>query len=199
MHRSIDIQNIFVQHGGVVRTSEIRKYGLHNRILSKLVEQGKVVRIKPGYYQWIENTEAPEAAVIAKLFPDAVVCLESALYYHGYTDRIPASWHLAVDKDSTKSRFNIQYPPVQPYYFEGKYLDIGVEIATIQGVELRVYDRDRTICDVVRYANKMDREVINKAIQAYVKDPKKNVTRLIEYAKRLRALQKIKVWVGVWL
>ena len=42
----------------------------------------------------------------------------------------------------------------------------------------------------------MDREIINKAIQAYVKDPKKNVTRLIEYAKRLRALQKIKVWVG---
>ena len=199
MHRGIDIQNIFIQHGGVVRTSEIQEYGLHNRILSKLVEQGKVIRIKPGYYQWIENTEAAEAAVIAKLFPDAVVCLESALYYHGYTDRTPASWHLAVDKDSTKSRFNIQYPPVQPYYSEGKYLDIGVETTAIQGVELRVYDRERTICDVVRYANKMDREVINKAIQAYIKDPKKNIARLIEYAKQLRALQKIKVWVGVWL
>lgn len=199
MKRYNDIHDVFIQHGGIVKTSEILRQGFHNRYLVKLMEQGKVVRLKPGYYQWIEENDIEEAAIIAKLFPDAVVCLDSALYYHSYTDRTPVSWHLAVDKDSSKSRFNIKFPPIQPYFTEGKYLGIGIETVYIQGIEIKVSDRERTICDVLRYANKMDREIVNKAIQAYIKDPKQNITRLMEYAKKLRVLQKVKNWVGVWL
>lgn len=194
-----DVRDVFIQHGGIVRTSEIQEQGFHNRCLSVLVEQGKIVKLKRGYYQWVEDGTFEEAAIVAKLFPDAVVCLDSALYYHGYTERTPTSWHLAVDKDSAKGRFNISYPPVQPYFIEGRYLTIGVETGGFQGVEMKVYDRERTICDVLRYASKMDREMVNKAIQMYIKDQKQNISRLMEYAKRLRVLQKVKIWVGVWL
>lgn len=65
--------------------------------------------------------------------------------------------------------------------------------------DVRIYDRDRTICDVLRNMNKMDREIFNKAIQGYVKDPKKNVPNLMEYAKVLRVQKKVKELIGVWL
>lgn len=58
--------------------------------------------------------------------------------------------------------------------------------------KVRIYDRDRTICDVLRNINKMDKEIFNKAIQGYVKDPKKNIPNLIQYAKVLRVQKRVK-------
>ena len=63
----------------------------------------------------------------------------------------------------------------------------------------RIYDRERCICDAVRYSNKMDREILNQAIHAYVQDKHKNITKLLDYAKKLKAYKKIQTWVGVWL
>lgn len=65
--------------------------------------------------------------------------------------------------------------------------------------DVRIYDRDRTICDVLRNMNKMDKEIFNKAIQGYVNDPQKNVPNLIEYAKTMRVWNKVKNLIGVWL
>lgn len=194
-----DIHKIFIQSDGIVRTSEIQKQGFHNRRLSELMQQGKVVKLKNGYYQWIEDSDYEEAAIITRLFPDAIMYLDSALYFHGYTDRTPTKWHIAVDKDTGKSRFKISYPPVQVYFIEGKYLPIGATIGKMQDVDIKVYDKERTICDVLRYVNKMDREVVNKAIHAYIKDPGKNISLLMEYEKKLRVLNKVKIWIGVWL
>ncbi|MDI6638551.1 MAG: hypothetical protein QME82_06555 [Bacillota bacterium] len=62
-----------------------------------------------------------------------------------------------------------------------------------------MYDRERTICDVIRHAAKLDVETVNKAIQAYVRDGRKNITRLMEYARRFRIQRKVHDLVGVWL
>ncbi len=66
-------------------------------------------------------------------------------------------------------------------------------------MDVRIYDRDRTICDVLRNMNKMDKEIFNKAIQGYVKDLKKNIPNLMEYAKVLRMQKRVKELIGVWL
>lgn len=65
--------------------------------------------------------------------------------------------------------------------------------------KVRIYDRDRTICDVLRNRNKMDKEIFNKAIQGYVKDLKKNIPNLMEYAKALKVKKKVNDLIGVWL
>ena len=64
---------------------------------------------------------------------------------------------------------------------------------------IRIYDKERTICDTLRYANKLDREVFNIAIQRFVKDKEKKILKLMEYAKILRVTKKIKNYLGVWL
>lgn len=192
-------KRIFDDHNGIMKSKEIVENKIYNRFMKKLMNEGYVEKIKYGYYQWQDERAYSEAAVIARLFPDAVICLESALQYYGYTDRTPAAWCLAVDKHSTKSRFNIDYPRVKPHYIPAEQMSFGVKVVDIEGTELKIFNRERVICDCLRQENKMDVEVFNKAIQAYIKDPEKNVPRLMEYAKILRTENKVRKTIGVWL
>lgn len=78
-------------------------------------------------------------------------------------------------------------------------ITLGEATGEIDYIKIRIYDRDRTICDILRNMNRMDKEVFNKAIQSYVKDPQKNIPNLMEYAKVLRVQKKVKDLIGVWL
>ena len=198
----MDIQTakqIFDAHNGIMKSKEIIENKIYNRFLKKLIDEGYVEKIKFGYYQWQDERAFSEATVIARFFPDAVICMESALQYYGYTDRTPSAWCLAVDKHSTKSRFSIDYPSVKPHYIPEEQMTLGAELVNIEDTELKIFNRERVICDCLRQENKMDVEVFNKAIQAYIKDPKKNVPRLMEYAKILRTENKVRKMIGVWL
>ncbi|MFQ9702315.1 MAG: type IV toxin-antitoxin system AbiEi family antitoxin domain-containing protein [Enterocloster clostridioformis] len=125
--------------------------------------------------------------------------METALFHYGYSDRSPAEWNITIDKNVSRNRTNIDYPFVKAYRVEPSLVTLGETKGQIDFVDVRIYDRDRTICDVLRNMNKMDREIFNKAIQGYVKDPKKNVPNLMEYAKVLRVQKKVKELIGVWL
>ncbi|MDD3414690.1 MAG: hypothetical protein PHY47_11910 [Lachnospiraceae bacterium] len=198
----MDIQTakqIFDAHNGIMKSKEIIENKIYNRFLKILIDEGYVDKIKFGYYQWQDERAYSEATVITRLFPDAVICMESALQYYGYTDRTPSAWCLAVDKHSTKSRFNIDYPSVKPHYIPEEQMNLGVVVVKIEDTELKIFNRERVICDCLRQENKMDVEVFNKAIQAYIKDPKKNVPRLMEYSKILRTENKVRRMIGVWL
>jgi predicted transcriptional regulator of viral defense system len=187
-----------IKHGGIMKTSELKAVGLNSRQILRLVEENTISKIKTGFYE-IAGMSIPDEVLIAKLFPTAVVYLESALMYYGYTDRIPAAWQIAVDKNISKPQLKISYPPIMPFFLDNKYIETGLDLFEVNGVKIRIYDKERTICDVLRYANKLDREVFNSAIQRYVKDKDRNIKRLMEYAKKMRVTQKVKTYVGVWL
>lgn len=188
----------FKNRGGVLKTSELNALGLSSRQIKKLVDSGDITRIKRGYYELSDNIY-PEEAVIARLFPDAVIFLESALMHYGYTDRIPLAWQIAVDRDSEKSQYKIDYPLIEVFYIEPKLLEIGLDIIQVEEVEIKIFNRDRTICDVLRYENKLEREVFTNAIKRYIKDPKKNVRNLFEYAEKFNIKNKVQIYIGVWL
>lgn len=194
-----EIMNIFKQHGYVMRTAELRASKIYYDDIQKLLADGVIEKIKQGYYHLIDEYNDSEANIINRLFPDAVLCMNTALFYYGYSDRTPSEWHLAVDKDISRYRVKIDYPFVKTYFLESSLLNLGVTEGRIDLNIVRIYDRDRTICDCLRYMGKMDKEIFNKAIQGYVKDPKKNVPNLIQYAKPLRVQKKIKDLIGVWL
>lgn len=140
----------FEKHGGILKTSELNELGLSSRQIKKLLQEGEISKIKYGYYELADEVNSEEA-MIARLFPKAVIFLESALLHYNYTDRIPTAWQIAVDRDSEKSQYNIDYPLVEPFYQESKYLSIGVTTFEVNGVEVRIFDRDRTMCDIMRY------------------------------------------------
>lgn len=198
MKRKDIIHKTFKKNGGILRTSELNNLGVSSRQINKLLEDGNITRIKRGYYELSDRTY-PEEAVIARLFPKAVIFLESALMTYGYTDRIPAAWQIAVDRNSEKKQYKIDYPEIEVFYHESKLLEIGIDITLVENVGVKIYNRDRTICDVLRYENKLEREVFSNAIQRYVKDPKINVKKLLEYAEIFNIKNKVQTYVGVWL
>ncbi len=188
----------FNKLGGVLKTSELKEIGFSNYKIKKLLEDNVITKIKHGYYELSDNTY-PEETVIARLFPQAVIFLESALMHYGYTDRIPSVWQIAVDRDSEKSKYKIDYPLIEPFYLEHKLLEIGIDEINVEGVIVKIFDRDRTICDVLRYENKLEREVFSTAIQRYVKDQKKNVRKLFEYSEIFNIKNKVQTYNGMWL
>ena len=189
----------FDQYGGIMRTKELQKENIFYRRLQQLIDEGYVEKVRYGYYQWIDEEDFSEVGTVIRLFPDAILCMDTALRYYKYSDRTPAQWHLTVSKDSGKSRFNIDYPFIKPYYVEPKILEIGLSNGNMDGHEVRIYDKDRVICDCLRYRNKMDKEIFNRAIQSYIADPEKSIPKLLEYAETLRVKKVAKDLIGVWL
>jgi predicted transcriptional regulator of viral defense system len=193
-----ELKNEFEKHGGIMRTAELKAIGLNSRQILRLLQDSILSKIKAGIYE-IAGDSATDEIMIVKIFPTAVIYLESALLIYGYTDRIPSTWQIAVDKNISKPQFKISYPPVTPFYLDSRYIDIGIGEFEVNSVKIRIYDKERTICDVLRYSNKLDREVFNNAIQRYVRDKDRNIKRLMEYAKKLRVTQKVKTYIGVWI
>ncbi len=193
------IEEQMKKHGGVMKTKQLyEECGLSYQELDVLYKEEYLARVKNGYYR-IKNEEKKEEEYITALFSDGVLCMESALYYHGYISKKPFSWSIAIDKNTSKSRFLLDYPVVVPYYTEPRVLEIGVEEIEIEGRKMKIYDRDRLICDVLKYEHKIEREVFKEGILSYIKDDKKDIHKLLEYAKERKVATKVQNVIGVWL
>lgn len=144
-----------------MRTCNLSDEKIYYKDIQSLIESGYIEKVRYGYYQWIDSENFSEAVTITRLFPDGILCMYTALRYHGYSDRTPGEWHIAVSKDSNKSRFKINYPFVKPYYIEPAILHIGLTQGIIDGNLIRIYNKERIICDCLRCRNKMDKEIFN--------------------------------------
>ena len=78
-------------------------------------------------------------------------------------------------------------------------MEIGVSEGEVDGIKLRIYDRERVICDCLRHVNTMDGEVFNTVIQRYVQDKKKNAANLMVYASKLGVEKKVRGIIAIWL
>ena len=194
-----DLKKIFTRYDFIMTTAQLKSKSIYYRDIQQMLDEGLIERVKWGYYHWIEDQGKSEVLIINSLFPDAVLCMETALFYYGYSDRNPAQWNIAIDKNTSRQRTKIDYPFVKAYRLEPALLTVGEAEGEIDSIKVRIYDRDRTICDVLRNMNKMDKEIFNKAIQGYVNDPKKNIPNLMRYAQDLRVQKRVKDLIGVWL
>ena len=194
-----ELQDLFASHGGILKTSELLQCGCYYRKIQELINDGEIEQVRRGYYQRIDDNSYSEVAVIVRLFPDAVLCMESALDYYGYTERTPSSWNLAVLDSSSRRRFNISWPIVKPHFISESKFPVGIVEAESEGTKMRIYDRERTICDCLTHRNKMNAEVFNNAIRGYLKDPRRKESRLGMYAAALRVQRKVREVLGIWL
>ena len=193
------LRNIFSDYQYIMTTAELQAEKLYYADIQLMLKEGLIEKIKRGYYHWVEDMIGSEVLIINRLFPDAVLCMETALLYYRYSDRSPAEWNLALSKNVSKERTKMDYPFIKVYRMEPSLLPLGETTGEIDFIKVRIYDRDRTICDVLRNMNKMDKEVFNKAIQGYVNDTKKNIPNLMRYAKELRVQKRVRELIGVWL
>lgn len=185
-------------HGGVVKKSQLNGLGIDYRRILDFVEKGDLVRIKNGYYT-VRMSDFSEEELIARLFPDCVLNLDTALYAYGYLERKPYGYKLSVDKNTSKSRFNLDFPPVIPLYAEPETLELGVSEIDYGGAKMKIFEKERLVCECLKYEDKMERELFKEGLLSYLREPKKDVAKLMRYARERRVVKKVQSMIGVWL
>ena len=185
------------ENGGIARNVDFQKNGLNNSQITYLSNRGYLDRVRRGYYQLSSYEDSSEETIISRLFPDGIICLDSALFHYGYSDRTPLEWTIAFPRTVTRTRLGVNFPRIKPYFISEETFLLGKTEQTINDVKLAMYDRERTICDCFKYQNKIDSELFNKAILAYTKDKKKNVGNLSTYAKQMRVYKRVVEIMGV--
>lgn len=199
------IRPLMEENRGILKTTQLYELDLDYRKIQRLVELGLLIRVKNGYYSLGEEPQEEgevqkrEEQMIAGLYPDGVLTLESALYYYHYLQEKPYCWHIAIDKNTSKSRFKLEYPLVEPHYTDKESLYLGAAPVSFGGGSLKIYDRERLICDCMKFEDKLDRQVLQDALKCYLREPRKDIQKLMEYARARRVVQKVQTRIGAWL
>ena len=184
-------KQVIIEKGGIAKTSDFVAAGIPAVDVVNLCNTGYLERIRHGYYQLADGNTSSEEQLIATLIPKAIICVESALFHYGYSDFAPRKWSIAVPRSMSRTKLDIDALTLQTYYVQSEIYELGKTTADFNGVMLPVYDRERTICDCFKYRSRLDNEIFNKALNAYVNDSKKNLRNLSGYAKKLRVHKKV--------
>ncbi len=113
--------------------------------------------------------------------PAGVVCLISALAFHNLTTQIPHKVYMALPTDVKKPR--IDYPPIEVIWLSEKTYSSGMEEHTIEGVKVRIYNREKTVADCFRFRNKIGQDIALEALKDYLRRPDRNIEHLLNYAR----------------
>lgn len=191
MNKKTLSKQVIIEKGGIAKTSDFVAAGMPAVDVVNLCNTGYLERIRHGYYQLADWDTSSEEQLIATLIPKAIICVESALFHYGYSDFAPRKWSIAVPRSMSRTKLDIDALTLQTYYVQSEIYELGKTTADFNGIILPVYDRERTICDCFKYRSRLDNEIFNKALNAYVNDSKKDLRSLSEYAKKLRVYKKV--------
>ena len=184
-------KQVIIEKGGIAKTSDFVAAGIPAVDVVNLCNTGYLERIRHGYYQLADGDTSSEEQLLATLIPKAIICVESALFHYGYSDFAPRKWSIAVPRSMSRTKLDIDALALQTYYVQPEIYELGKTTADFNGIILPIYDRERTICDCFKYRSRLDNEIFNKALNAYVNDPQKDLKTLSGYAKKLRVHKKV--------
>lgn len=185
------VKEVIILKGGIAKSADFVASGIRAVDVVKLCNAGFLARVRHGYYELADKSSVSEEQLLSTLIPKGVVCVESALFHYGYSDFAPRKWSIAIPRSMSRTKLNVDVLALKPYYIQAELYELGKTTDEFGGVTLPVYDRERTICDCFKYRSKLDNEIFNKALNAYVNDSKKNLKNLSVYAKKLRVYKKV--------
>jgi predicted transcriptional regulator of viral defense system len=185
---------ILAEHG-VLRLREIVDAGIAEETIARLVRRGEVIRLTRGLYQLADHKVAAAHSLVeaTKQVPRGVICLLSALQYHGLTTQLPSRVWIAIDRNAWKP--TAQHPPLRVLRFGGKALTVGVEIHTIEGIAVPVYGVAKTVVDCFRYRNKIGLDVALEALRESLRKRRCAPNELWRLAHELRILSVMKPYL----
>lgn len=183
---------------GIAKASDLKKEGFDYRKLESFVQEGRLLRVRNGYY-CMARVSTPEEELILGQFPDGVLTMQSALWCYGYLKAKPFQWTIAVDKNTSKSRFLMEFPSVCPYYTEPEVLSLGVTEIDFSVGKMKIYEKERLICDCLKYEDRLEREDLKAALRSFIGEDRIKTDRLLSYARERKVLSKVQNVIGAWL
>ena len=199
MDLRVAARDVIESKGGIAKSADFVAAGSRAVDVVNMCNAGYLNRVRHGYYQMAEQNEATEEQMLATLIPQGIVCVESALFYYGYSDFAPRKWSVAVPRTISRTKLDVDALPLQTYFVQQDLYELGKTTGNFHGTTLPVYDKERTICDCFKYRSRLDTELFSKALNAYANDPQKNLSNLSIYAKKLRVYKKVIELVEVLL
>jgi predicted transcriptional regulator of viral defense system len=169
--------------------------GLSRTALSRLVASGEVERVGRGLYlkQAAKVTEYHSLVEAIKRVPRGVVCLLSALRFHGMTTQDPHEVWIAIDIKARKPAAG--GPPLRVVRFSRSLLDVGVDVHSLEGAQVPITSRERTVADCFRYRNKVGLDVALEALREYLRRRGRSVDALMKAATQARVARVIRPYL----
>jgi predicted transcriptional regulator of viral defense system len=195
-HKAIEFIN---QMGGLIRTRDALKFGIHRRTLYGLFDDGTLIQLSRGLYQLADLDRPPRAhlAEISKKVPNGVFCLKSALALHELSDEEPAAVWLAVERKARKPAF--ENPPVKACFFSGDMFYRGIQIRHIMNQAVRIYNAPKTVIDCFRWHKKVGMDTAIQAARAYLAQQDASPAELMRYARICRMESRFRPYFQVLL
>lgn len=197
MDNAAKLSMLIESNNGIVTTKNAEGNGIPRQYLSLFVAEGKLQRVGQGIYL------SPDAFIdtmyLIQCRSDKIIFSnETALYIHGLTDRDPLQYSITVPRGYGISR--LQESGLIVYTVKKELHQLGKETAkTIHGRDISVYNIERTVCDVIKYRNRMDADMFGTALKRYPLSKSKNLPRLMDYAKAFRIEKLVRQYMGVLL
>lgn len=175
---------------GIYYVADIEAEGLSRQSFYNFVKDDCLERVYGGIYA-DSNALIDELLIINKRCPNAIFSHDESLYYHDLTDREPIKHSITIYTGYSTSR--LIKTGIKVYTVKKELLNLGkIEIIDNFGNLIPIYDLERTICDIVRSRNNMDKDEFQSAIKRYALRKDKNLNKLMEYAKMFRVDNVIK-------
>jgi hypothetical protein len=155
-----------------------------------MVRNNIIERISRGVY--IKSNDIPdEMVVLQNKSKNAIFSNTTSLFLHGLSNRLPIKYDITIKSGYNGSLQNASN--VNLFYVKKELLELGVMNYKLDsGYSIRIYDLERTICDIIKNKKKLDQELVNKAIRKYFYSKKKDTIKLYDYAKKLNIYEKVK-------
>ena len=166
--------------------SEALAAGISRYMLYSLRDKGLIEQVSRGIYRLADLPPIgnPDLVTVALRFPNAVICLTSALAYHGLTTQIPHEVSVAVSRNSRIP--SLDFPPVRAHKFAETVFNTGVEEHQIDGVSVRIYSPEKTLADCFKFRNKLGMDVVLEALKLYRSRKKFNFDAVLKCARICR-------------
>lgn len=179
----------------LMNSREFSSVGIDTKTLTRMVDEGEIQRIARGLYTAIDYTPGTHHSLIesCKLIDTGVVCLLSALSFHGIGTQNPSDVWIAIPRGTRTPRVS-EYP-IQIFLFSGDAYSSGLEEHTVDGVVINVYCIAKTIADCIKYRNKIGLDVALEALKDVIQNKRASVDELLHYAKICRVEKVMKPYM----
>jgi predicted transcriptional regulator of viral defense system len=191
------IRNILKDQNGIILTSDLRKYGIQRTYLSILEKNGEVKRISRGVYSAAGNIFDEMAGIQAR-YKGTIFSHETAAYLLDLTDRTPLFYSVTVPAGYNAT--SLKTSRVKVYFVNrGLYLSGLITVKSPHGNDIKTFNLERTICDLLRSRNQIDIQQINESLKRYVGKKDRNIDLLYSYAKQFSIQKIVREYIEVLL
>jgi len=186
---------LFKEHGGILRTAQALRAGIHPGTLYTMRDNGTLEIVSRGVYRLADSEPLgnPDLVTVATRIPLGVVCLISALSFHDLTTQIPHEVHVALPRGAEEPR--LDHPPVRSYRFSGEAFTEGVELHKIDGVSVRIYNPEKTLADCFKFRNRIGLDTAVEAVRFYRERRTVKIDQLMHYASVCRVKKIIRPYL----